>query len=236
MQLAGTRPGGFVLTRQEAAGKWDATTYSLVGTQGVGGIGSSDAPPALARQPLPFPFCSQALRQPRPIRDAVTTTSVRFYRSGSRHRHQPESYLPVSTQAIAAASRPPLAPTTPIGISLQQQTATADVLKVISRSTFDLHTVLDALTRSAERVCEADSAFIWKLEGQRFQLAAIGEVGTEFAKFAGSTHHRSTGTQQPAEPYWKCVPSTSPMSTKMRNIDGTTTRGKGNGWGSTGHC
>src|SRR5450759_3515888 len=67
--------------------------------------------------------------------------------------------------------------------SLQQQTATADVLKVISRSTFDLPAVLQTLVESAARLCDADTTNITREKNGAFYRAEAYGFSPEFQEY-----------------------------------------------------
>ncbi|MGN6747554.1 MAG: GAF domain-containing protein [Xanthobacteraceae bacterium] len=141
--------------------------YTLVDVLSLGGYRTALAVPML-REGVPIGVLSLARSEVRPVTDKHIELVATF-----------------ADQAVIAIENARLL--NELRESLQQQIATADVLKVISRSTFDLQTVLNTLTESAALLCEADMAAIARPQGGHFEFAANYRFPQAFVDLIATT-------------------------------------------------
>ena len=117
---------------------------------------------------------------------SIGTIGVARHEAGPFTKSQIDLLKTFADQAVIAIENARLfnevqAKTRDLTESLQHQTATADVLKVISRSVFDLQTVLDTLVESAYRLCGANLGLLYLKDDEAFECKAIAGLGVEEA-------------------------------------------------------
>ncbi len=178
------------------------------------GRGSATARAALERRTVQVldaqgdPEYTYGSRQADPFRTIITVPILKgneLFGAIGIYRHEVRAFTEsqislletFADQALIAIENVRLfddvqARTRDLSESLQQQTATADVLKVISRSTFNLQSVLDTLVELAARLCEAERAIMFRREGSIYKSAAYYGYSREFREYHES-HSISPG-------------------------------------------
>jgi GAF domain-containing protein len=133
---------------------------------------------------VPFrfsPLCPA--RCPRPSRASSKPAKARPRKALKRGGRSASKAEPHRGSIPAGQDKEVARLTRELNDSLKRETATADVLKLISRSTFDLPSVLDTLVESAARLCAADTCSIQMPEGDVYRMRAQYGLGREAVQY-----------------------------------------------------